>query len=180
VSKGDQYDNHPYARFLGGTIVLERVSPEVSPPMPFRWVNAKWRCRAVHYRTARSWLAQHGTRNRIPRWQTLSLALYDHRETHAYHREALQAWIDTERWGSVALPTCAGKTVLASGGLSSDPAVRIWNLADPSAEPFIIRGSYPNDLAFSPRGKYLAVAGGDAKIRLWDMNEVLLDQNDSG
>ena len=104
-----QHKKRPYARFLGGTLVLESVGCEVTPPAPFRWINAKWRCPAVHYRIARAWLAQQGIRNRIPRWQTLPLVLHDAREPHPYQSEALQAWIDADCWGSVVLPTGAGK-----------------------------------------------------------------------
>lgn len=61
----------------------------------------------------RPWLKQQGIHNHIPRWHTLSLSLHDDREPHAYQTEALQAWQDAGRWGSVVLPTGAGKTFLA-------------------------------------------------------------------
>lgn len=103
----------PSACFLGGTIVLEHVGPEVDSPGCFRWINAKWRCPAFHYRTVRLWLKQQGIRNAIPRWADLSLSLADQREPHEYQLEALQAWHQAQRWGSVVLPTGAGKTFLA-------------------------------------------------------------------
>jgi superfamily II DNA or RNA helicase len=103
----------PYAYFLGGTIVLEGVDQAITPPAPFRWLNARWRCPAVHYRTIRPWLRTHNLRNAIPRWRNLALTLHDDREPHAYQAEALQAWLAGERWGSVILPTGAGKTYLA-------------------------------------------------------------------
>jgi superfamily II DNA or RNA helicase len=102
-----------YARFVGGTLVLEGVERSVTPPGAFRWVDAKWRCPAVHYRDVRPWLGQQGIRNRVPRWQDISLKLQDQREPHPYQSEALQAWLDAGRWGSVVLPTGAGKTFLA-------------------------------------------------------------------
>lgn len=110
---GDLAQENPHADFLGGTIVLEQVPQAVDPPGCFQWINAKWRCPAVHYRTVRPWLSEQGIRNRIPRWQNLSLTLHDPREPHAYQAEALQAWLEGERWGSVVLPTGAGKTFLA-------------------------------------------------------------------
>ncbi|MFQ6102349.1 MAG: DEAD/DEAH box helicase family protein [Anaerolineae bacterium] len=103
----------PYARFVGGTLVLEGVARAITPPAPFQWINAKWRCPAVYYRTVRPWLRQQGIRNRIPRWRKLSLSLHDNREPHLYQIEALRAWLDAGRWGSVVLPTGAGKTFLA-------------------------------------------------------------------
>jgi hypothetical protein len=103
----------PHARFVGGTLVLEGVARAITPPTPFRWINARWRCPAVYYRTVRPWLKQQGIRNHIPRWHDLSLCLRDDREPHPYQTEALQAWLDADRWGSVVLPTGAGKTFLA-------------------------------------------------------------------
>jgi superfamily II DNA or RNA helicase len=105
--------NSPCARFLGGTLVLEGVGGDVTPPSAFQWIEAKWRCPAVHYRVVRPWLKQQHIRNRIPRWRDLSLTLHDDREPHQYQVEALQAWLDADRWGSVVLPTGAGKTFLA-------------------------------------------------------------------
>ncbi len=108
-----EQNDPPYARFVGGTLVLEGVDRAITPPGCFQWVNAKWRCPAVHYRAARSWLEQQSIRNHVPRWRKLSLDLQDDREPHAYQTEALQAWLDADRWGSVVLPTGAGKTFLA-------------------------------------------------------------------
>ena len=103
----------PRAWFLGGTLVLEGVPRSARPPAPFQWVNAKWRCPAVHYRAVRPWLKGQGIRNSVPRWRSLTLVLQDERELHAYQKQALQAWLAADRWGSVVLPTGAGKTFLA-------------------------------------------------------------------
>jgi superfamily II DNA or RNA helicase len=103
----------PRLRFLGGTLVLEDVDRSVRPPTVFRWINAKWRCPAVYYRQIRDWLKEHEIRNTVPRWRNLALTLHDDREPHTYQTEALKAWQDTDCWGSVVLPTGAGKTFLA-------------------------------------------------------------------
>jgi len=103
----------PHAYFLGGTLVLDGVDRSATPPAPFQWVNAKWRCPAVHYRAVRPWLAEHDIRNAIPRWSDVSLVLHDDREPHAYQTEAIHAWLAADRWGSIVLPTGAGKTCVA-------------------------------------------------------------------
>ena len=107
----------PAARFVGGTIVLEEVGEETAVPTPFQWINGKWRCPAVHYREVQPWLKAQGIRNRIPRWQTLNLTLHDDRSPHDYQLEALQAWRENGRWGSIVLPTGAGKTFVALRGV---------------------------------------------------------------
>jgi superfamily II DNA or RNA helicase len=103
----------PSAFFLGGTIVLNGPDEHAEVPACFRWLNAKWRCPAVHYRDVRLWLKEAGIRNTIPRWQNVSLTLHDERDPHPYQAEALQAWLAADCWGSVVLPTGAGKTFLA-------------------------------------------------------------------
>jgi superfamily II DNA or RNA helicase len=103
----------PHARFVGGTLVLEGADRTITPPKHFQWINAKWRCPAVHYRAVRPWLRQQSIRNHIPRWHNLALNLQDDREPHDYQTEALHAWQDADCWGSVVLPTGAGKTFLA-------------------------------------------------------------------
>lgn len=103
----------PRAWFNGGTIVLEAVSRETAVPPQFRWINHKWRCEAVHYRAVRDWLYENDLRNGVPRWQTVNLTLHDGRSPHHYQTAALHAWHDNGRWGSVVLPTGAGKTLVA-------------------------------------------------------------------
>ena len=109
----------PRARFLGGTLVLDHVSQDVvRPPSPMQWINAKWRCPAVHYRILKPWLKSQGIRNTIPRWCNVALNLRDPREPHAYQTAALAAWQKADCWGSVVLPTGAGKTFLALHALA--------------------------------------------------------------
>lgn len=111
----------PRAYFLGGTLVLEGVDRSASVPEPFQWLKARWRCPAVHYRTIHPWLKEQGIRNTIPRWQNLTLQIRDERPPHPYQLEALQAWLTTERWGSIVLPTGAGKTFLALQAIVATP-----------------------------------------------------------
>jgi superfamily II DNA or RNA helicase len=106
-------ESPPAARFDGGTLVLEGLDQDAAVARPFDWVNAKWRCPAVHYRLVAPWLRRQGIRNRVPRWRDLALTLHDEREPHTYQAEALRAWQDALCWGSVVLPTGAGKTFLA-------------------------------------------------------------------
>lgn len=114
-------DRSPRAYFLGGTLVLEGVARDAAPPAPFRWLNARWRCPAVYYRTIRPWLKEQNIRNTIPRWRDLSLHLSDERAPHAYQTEALNAWLAGDRWGSVILPTGAGKTFVALQAIAATP-----------------------------------------------------------
>ncbi len=101
--------------FQGGTLVLQGVSAEteLDLPGPFTLVKGKWRCEAYHFRTLEPWLRSQGIRIGVPRWQRLTLALHDQREPHAYQQEALAAWEEAGRRGSVVLPTGSGKTFLA-------------------------------------------------------------------
>ena len=58
---------------------------------------------------------------------------------------------------------------LASG--SADQTIRLWNLAQPTAEPTVLRGHEWRVLsvAFSPDGQTLASASDDQTIRLWNL-----------
>lgn len=89
--------SQPHARFVGGTLVLEGVDQTVSPPACFEWVNGKWRCPAVHYRTVWPWLGPHSVQNHVPRWHDLALTLHDGREPHDYQQDSLAAWHQADR-----------------------------------------------------------------------------------
>lgn len=123
-------DDQPQARFLGGTLALEGVERDAGPPQPFRWIEAKWRCPAYHYRVVRPWMGEPSIRNRVPRWRKLSLTLQDEREPHAYQAEALGAWLDADCWGSVVLPTGADPLGLSHAYTvtrSFTARIAVWN-----------------------------------------------------
>lgn len=102
------------AQFIGGTIVLNGVPERAAVPSAFEYINHKYRCPAVHYRQVRDWLYEANVKNSVPRWQNLKeVALNDGRSPHPYQLEALKAWHRAERWGTVILPTGAGKTLVA-------------------------------------------------------------------
>ena len=106
-------DNTPRLYFGGGTLVLENVGQELIPPPVFRWIQGRWRCPAYHYQQIKPWLKTHHIRNTVPRWRNLSLTLRDERDPHPYQAEALTVWQAADCWGSIVLPTGAGKTFLA-------------------------------------------------------------------
>jgi len=103
----------PHAYFNGGTIVIKNLAQSIEVPTQFRWIQGKWRCRGVDYRLVHPWLKEQGIANNIPRWEKLSLHLQEKWQLHTYQVEALNAWHTANYWGSVVLPTGAGKTVLA-------------------------------------------------------------------
>ena len=101
--------------FQGGTLVLSDLPQDTAVPLPdcFQWIKAKWRCEAYHYTTVKLWLKQHKIRDSVPGWSSIKLKLHDGRKAHAYQKEALQAWDQHGRQGSIILPTGAGKTFVA-------------------------------------------------------------------
>jgi len=107
----------PLLSFQGGTLVLYNVPQETIVHPAFQWIKARWRCEAYHYPSVLSWLheapCEHPIRDRVPRWQSLSLSLTDDRQPHDYQTAALDAWERADRLGSIVLPTGAGKTFVA-------------------------------------------------------------------
>ncbi|MBO0791360.1 MAG: DEAD/DEAH box helicase [Ktedonobacteraceae bacterium] len=104
-----------YVYFQGGTLVLQGVGAQtdLDLPTPFIFIKEKWRCEAYHFQELVPWLRANGIRSSVPRWQRLSLSLHDRREAHTYQLEALTAWEQAGRRGSVVMPTGSGKTFLA-------------------------------------------------------------------
>lgn len=103
----------PHAFFQGGTIVLNGLAETEQVPAYFRWINGKWRCEAVHYRLIEPWLQRTLVENRVPSWLDMALELKDGRLPHDYQLESLAAWAKAKCWGSIVLPTGAGKTFVA-------------------------------------------------------------------
>ncbi len=100
--------------FQGGTLVLHQSDDIEAVPVPFQFVKNRWRCEAYHYQNVLPWMREQDVRNAVPRWPRLTLELHDTREPHAYQLEALDAWKEAGRRGSIVLPTGAGKTLVAT------------------------------------------------------------------
>ncbi|MCB0057391.1 MAG: DEAD/DEAH box helicase family protein, partial [Caldilineaceae bacterium] len=108
----------PHLAYLGGTLVLHGIPQDTAVPAPFQWLDNRYRCEAVHYRAILPWLHAQQIENRVPGWHHLALALHDGRAPHDYQLESLAAWADAGRWGSIVLPTGAGKTFVALHALA--------------------------------------------------------------
>src|SRR5918912_1020556 len=102
-----------FISFQGGTLVLYGVDAHEPLPAPFRLIKGRWRCEGYHYGPLQPYLRARGLRDAIPRWQRLDLPLRETREPYAYQLEALAAWEQAGRRGSIVLPTGAGKTFVA-------------------------------------------------------------------
>lgn len=103
----------PTLAFQGGTLVLYDVPQTAAVHPAFQWIKSRWRCEAYHYAEVKAWTRANGVRDDVPRWSPLKLAMHDTREPHDYQLEAIQAWEQAERRGSIVLPTGAGKTFVA-------------------------------------------------------------------
>ncbi|MEO0562573.1 MAG: DEAD/DEAH box helicase, partial [Chloroflexota bacterium] len=100
----------PILYFDGGTLVVAHLPQSRFPGDPFQWIKGKWRCEAYHY----PHITLPNVRDTVPRWERLDGVPDDSRVPHDYQSEALVAWDDAGRRGSVVLPTGAGKTFLAT------------------------------------------------------------------
>jgi superfamily II DNA or RNA helicase len=104
--------------YHGGTLVLRDVDAGERPPAPFKLIRERWRCEGYHYGSIQPYLQEQDVRDAVPRWQPLNLHLQEMREPHDYQVEALAAWDQAERRGSIVLPTGAGKTFVAIQAIS--------------------------------------------------------------
>jgi superfamily II DNA or RNA helicase len=104
--------------YHGGTLVLRDVDAGERPPAPFKLIRESWRCEGYHYGSIQPYLQEQDVRDAVPRWQPLNLHLQEMREPHDYQVEALAAWDQAERRGSIVLPTGAGKTFVAIQAIS--------------------------------------------------------------
>src|SRR5436309_3915375 len=104
--------------FQGGILVLYDVDAHEPVPAPFRLIKGRWRCAGYHYGTLQPELHARGLRDTVPRWQRLDLPLQETREPHDYQVEAVAAWEQAGRRGSIVLPTGAGKTFVAIQAIS--------------------------------------------------------------
>src|SRR6266849_6367986 len=102
-----------YVIFQGGTLVLRDVSTQEQPPAPFKLIKERWRCEGYHYGTLQPYLQEQDVHDSVPRWKPLNFSMQETREPHDYQLEALTAWDQAGRRGSIVLPTGAGKTFVA-------------------------------------------------------------------
>src|SRR5947209_9922498 len=99
--------------FDGGTLVLEGKGERESMPPCFQWILGKWRCPASWYGSLLPWIREQDIRDQAPRWQHLDYTLQESRIPHDYQQEAMAAWEEAGKRGSVVLPTGAGKSLVA-------------------------------------------------------------------
>jgi len=104
--------------YQGGTLVLRDVSEQERPPAPFKLIRERWRCEGYHYGSVLPYLQEQAVRDSVPRWQPLNLQLQEAREPHDYQVDALAAWDQAGRRGSIILPTGAGETFIAIQAIS--------------------------------------------------------------
>jgi superfamily II DNA or RNA helicase len=99
--------------FQGGTLVVQHEGEQEALSPPFQFIKGHWRCEGYHYRALAPYLREQGIRDNVRRWKPLDLTLQEKREPHDYQLEALAAWDEAGRCGSIVLPTGAGKTFVA-------------------------------------------------------------------
>jgi superfamily II DNA or RNA helicase len=111
-------------RFDRGTIVLDpsntTIDPEVIPGVEWDPRDQTWRAPAQAYASVIGRISDKNVRiaDEVPDHRTHP-AEWPLPDLRWYQREALAAWVAAGRRGVVALPTGAGKTVLAAAAIAS-------------------------------------------------------------
>lgn len=99
-------------KFDEGTLVLENAPKSADIPHA-EWDDRidEYRTRAYHYKELLEW-ADNDVENQAPDFTELSLEPELTIEPRDYQQDALNAWGENDRRGSVVLPTGSGKTFL--------------------------------------------------------------------
>jgi len=104
--------------FEQGLLTLRDVPAEAAEALPMlKWDSRvqRWRAQAMHYRDVVLTLRDRGVDfdDRARQFERIELKLAKRIAPRPYQTEAIQAWRAAGRRGVVALPTGAGKTILA-------------------------------------------------------------------
>lgn len=96
--------------------MIEGESPRQLPPW-FKWDRKveRWRTLAFYYRRTLDWFGAKGIplKDSASNSPTVGQPLKTSFEPFPYQKEAIKAWRDNKRRGSIVLPTGAGKSLLA-------------------------------------------------------------------
>ena len=97
-----------------GTLVLYDPPEGFTPPACFQWDGRvdRWRTQAHHYRQVVETLRRHdiACTNAAPAYRTLTLSSRLAQTPRPFQSDALEAWANAGRRGTVILPTGAGKS----------------------------------------------------------------------
>lgn len=108
--------------FDGGTLLLEAPANADAPPQ-FEWDARveKLRAPAIARRPAVQWFDKRGVTvdDSSSQARALDLKLRAAYKPHPYQKEALAAWVEAGKCGTVVLPTGAGKTFVALGAIKN-------------------------------------------------------------
>ena len=88
--------------------------------------------------------------------------------------------IGDDRAEALVVAASADGSLAASGGIATDPAVRVWLLATGELREMGRHDGVLNSLAFSPSGKLLASGANDDTVRVWPLASGLAGAAESG
>lgn len=107
---------NPTLMFHQGTLVLKNWRLDPQPPR-FIWDprSRQWRAKALHYREIVQWLKGQQVKciDLAKQFSTHPIALQIPVQLRPYQKEAISAWREAGRRGSICLPTGAGKSWVA-------------------------------------------------------------------